>query len=291
MNWRPRRPLHFALLALAALLCAPPAGVWWLTRPQQREAGVPPSGEGLVAKRVEVAWPGGAPLIGWDVAIVDPRAALLVLHGRGSSRGAMGVRGELLARLRCASLLLDLPGHGESMADVVALGAREAEAVAPALAWLRARWPGVPLGALGISMGGAALCLAPRTEPLRFVVLESTYATLPMAIEARIARFLGPLAPALAPLANGTFRWLTGVDPAGVRPLDTIGALGGPLLLLHGRDDLSTPFAQAELLFEAAKGPKELGAFPGAGHEDLLKQSPDVYAKLLRAFLDANLPR
>ncbi len=291
MNWRPRRPLHFALIALAVLMTLPPLGTWWLTRPTSRDVGAPPEGAGLTTQRVELALSDGARVAGWDVAIAAPRAALLVLHGRGSSRGAMRGRGELLARLRCASLLLDLPGHGESAGDVVTLGAREAALVQPALHWLRERWPGAPIGAIGISMGGAALCLAPAPLDVRFVVLESTYATLDQAIEERIARYLGPLAPGLRPLASGAYRFATGCDAASVRPVDTIAQIGCPLLLLHGREDRSTRFAQAQALFAAARAPKELAAIVGADHEDLLKHSPAEYELLLRHFLDAHLTR
>ena len=284
-----RRLLAALALLLLAVVAAPPAGTWWLTRPCRRAIGEGPAE--LAAVDVTVALDDGTRLAGWEIDVERPRAAVLVLHGRGSSRAAMAERARLLKEAACASLLLDLPGHGESEGDVVTLGAREAAVAAAGFARLRERWPGAPRGAIGLSMGGAALCLAAPTLDARFVVLESAYATLDDAIGGRVERFFGPVAPLLVPLAAAAYRASTGIDPAGVRPVDRIGELRAPLLLLHGRLDPSTRFDQAEALFAAAREPKRLVAFEDAGHVDLCKRDPEHYRATLLAFLDEALPR
>jgi len=283
-----RRLLAALALLLLLVVGGPAAGTWWLTRPCRRAIGDGPAD--LAAVDVTVALADGTRLAGWEIDVERPRAAVLVLHGRGSSRAAMTERARLLKEAGCASLLLDLPAQGESEGEVVTLGAREAVVAAAGFARLRERWPAAPCGAIGISMGGAALCLAP---PLHadFVVLESAYATLADAIGERVARFYGPVAPLLEPLAAAAYRAATGIEPAGVRPVDHVGELGAPLLLLHGRADPSTRFEQAEALLSAAREPKRLVAFDDAGHEDLQKQAPELYRATLLAFLDDVLAR
>lgn len=277
-----------ATLFVAVALVAPAAGTRWLTRPCQR-AVARPNASSLPVADVALELGEGARLAGWSVEAATPgapRAAVLVLHGRGSSRQAMVARGRFLREQGCAALLLDLPGHGESGGEQVTLGAREREVATRGIDWLRARWPGAKVGAIGISMGGAALCLA-APLPLDFLVLESTYATLADAIGGRVERFYGPLAPLVQWSSTLAYEWSTGIDPATVRPVDAVATLACPLLILHGRDDPSTHYNQAEALFAAARSPKQFVPFPGASHEDLLKHSPEFWRTTVSAFLTA----
>jgi hypothetical protein len=67
--------------------------------------------------------------------------------------------------------------------------------------------------------------------------------------------------------------------------LAKVGRIEAPVLVIHSRDDEMIPFAMAERLFGAAKEPKKLVAFEGAGHNDLAWRRGADLASALAAFL------
>ena len=297
-----RRAGSIALAGVLALLGLPMALAWVLTLPHRIVVGAPPAD--LRAEEVTLVAPENGPdaaangVRSWFVPageIVgksrELKGALLILHGRGSSRRAMTGRARVLQQAGYASLLLDHPAQGESPGDVVTLGAREAALATAGVAWLQTKLPGTKVGAIGISMGGAALCLADPPPPLAALVLESTYSTLEAAIDGRARRMLGPIGHWLTPIALWTFHHHTGCDPAAMRPVDRIATLAGPLLVLHGGADRSTTPDQGRALFAAAPGPKQFFAFEGADHEDLFAFSNQSWSEQVVPFLDEAMSR
>jgi hypothetical protein len=47
-----------------------------------------------------------------------------------------------------------------------------------------------------------------------------------------------------------------------------LGHLTRPLLIVHGKEDRVVPLAMGEAVYAAARGPREIAIFPGAGHSD-----------------------
>ena len=84
---------------------------------------------------------------------------------------------------------------------------------------------------------------------------ESIAQTLPPAV------FLRPLAFKLA-------GWRTGFDPSSVRPIEAMGRIRVPVLIVHGTDDQVVPIEHSRDLVDAAAGPARLVALPGQGHND-----------------------
>lgn len=62
-----------------------------------------------------------------------------------------------------------------------------------------------------------------------------------------------------------------------------------PILMIHGQRDSYLPVEQAQLLFDAAKEPKELWIVPGAKHNQAVTIQPAEYAQRTAAFFDRNL--
>ena len=80
-----------------------------------------------------------------------------------------------------------------------------------------------------------------------------------------------------------------GVDPARLRPIDVIGNVTQPLLLIAGTDDQYTRLDESRALFARATSPKELWEVHGAGHEDLHDYTPLEYERRVGDFLIAHL--
>lgn len=96
-----------------------------------------------------------------------PRAVLLALHGFNDSRNAWELPAPAFTDAGIAVFAPDQRGFGAAPGRGVWAGAdRMADDVASMLGQLRARYPGVPVHAMGESMGGAVLMtLAARPGP------------------------------------------------------------------------------------------------------------------------------
>jgi uncharacterized protein len=284
-----RRKLFIAALTLAAitLLLSLAAGEA-LTRPARAPVGAPPPG--LAAEPVRIPYGDGQQVSGWFLPGRDGAGAVLLLHGVRGNRLQMLPRARWLQRQGIASLVLDLPSHGESSGDRIGFGRHEAAGAEAGLAWLRRRLPDEKLGAIGVSLGGAALLFARRQPELDALVLESVYPTLGDAVQNRLAMRLGPGAgQALAPLLLAQVPLRLGLGTQQLRPVDAVGDVQAPLLIASGTEDLHTRWPETEALFAAAREPKALWPVPGAAHVDLHGFDPARYEAHVGGWLQARL--
>jgi len=159
-----------------------------------RMALVGPAPEDLQAESVIIPGRAGS-LHGWWIPGDADKASVLLLHGIRADRTAMLGRARLLARHGYSVLLIDLQAHGESPGEAISLGLRESTGVQLAREWIRRKRPGKPIGAIGVSLGGASILLGPSPSGFDAVVLEAVYADARQALQNRMAIRFGPLPP------------------------------------------------------------------------------------------------
>jgi len=277
------------LVAAGVLLCALAAAtavVWAghvLTRAVRVETGAPPPA--LAASRLAFPSASGALLSAWFIR-GEPRAgAVLLLHSVRADKRSMLGRARFLKALGFSVLIVDLQAHGESTGERITFGFREARDVDSALRRLAQLVPGERIGILGASLGAAAAVFAESRSRYSAVVLESLYPTIESAVEDRLRLHLGTLGPWLAPLLLAQFEPRLGVRPEQVRPIERIGDIAAPVLLVHGSDDRHTSLAQARRLYEAVRAPKSLYVVDGAAHVDLHAHAGAEYEARFGAFL------
>jgi alpha-beta hydrolase superfamily lysophospholipase len=244
----------------------------------------------LAAAAVVLESDSGVTLRGWLARGRPGGGAVLLLHGVGSTRLSMVARARFLRAAGYTVLLPDLRAHGESEGGRTTFGAAESRDARAALALLRARAPGERVAVIGVSMGGAASLLGDAPLVVDAMVLESVYPTIDEAVVDRARAWLGPFG---APLAPAFVRWYlpraTGVRASDLRPIDRIGRLTSPVLLLAGTADRYTRIAESRRLFARAPEPKELWEVEGATHEDLHAFAPAEYERRILAFLARHL--
>ena len=226
-----------------------------------------PAAWGLVFEDLAIETTDGERLHGWWVGAGSPPIGhLLLCHGNAGNVGDRVLHARLLSEAGFDVLLFDYRGYGRSSGKPSEEGTyRDARAARAALL----RRPGVE-GArvfyLGESLGGAVALALSLECPPRGLVLQSTFTSV-----REMARLHYPLVPgALIP----------DVYPS----LGRIRELDAPLLVLHGEYDTIVPPAHGRAIFEAARHPKRMHIFPGAGHNDLVPLAGAAYAQVIRSW-------
>lgn len=291
-SWR-RLAVSLLLISvlLVAGLCASVLAVGLrLSSPAPTLLGLPPPGlPGIEAVQIPSA--SGSLLRGWWVAGTRPGGgAVVLMHGVWESRLRMLQRARMLHAHGFAILLFDLQAHGESPGRHITFGRLEALDAAAAVDFVRRSLPGERVGAVGISLGGAAALLGPEPLNVDALVLESVYPDIDAALANRLRAGLGPVAgplftPLLAPVFNLLLPPILGVRPDELRPIDHIEKVAAPLLVASGTADDRTPLSEARALFDRAPEPKRFWAVQGAAHVDLERYDPDQYWRNILPFL------
>ena len=165
-----------ALFVLAASILF----AYLITHPKRRRPGKELELlEGLRHRRVEFHSTDGKRLAGILLeGAPGQETAIVVCHGIGAYKENLLGVGRLLNLQGYPVLLFDFRGHGESEADSVSIGPKEAHDVLGAFRFLEGEgcWR---FGLFGLSMGAAAaVYAAPRVQGLEAVVLDSCPASL-----------------------------------------------------------------------------------------------------------------
>lgn len=255
-------------------------------------AAIPPAPSSLAADNVLIHSASGNSISAWVAKGDKGRGAVLLLHGVGSNRLSMLPRAEFLHKLGFTILALDFRAHGESPGEFTTFGARESLDAAAALEFLKTVAPGERVGVIGVSMGGAAALLGAEPLSVDALVLESVYPTIRDAVRDRLVALSGPLGFASRNLTSpilGLIHRRTGVSESEMQPIQRIGSVHSPILVLAGTADPYTPLKEAKALFARAPSPKTFWQVNGARHEDLYKYLGAEYERRVGDFLTRNL--
>jgi dipeptidyl aminopeptidase/acylaminoacyl peptidase len=249
-------------------------GVSWiyaqrLTRARPSLIGAPPRDFPYAMKSITFTTRDEHTLSGWLVPGEKCERAIVLLHGFGGTRNQMMPRARFFRELGYTALLYDARACGESTGVSVSFGYREREDLIAAVRFLKNRGHR-DIACLGVSQGGATILFAAEElRDVKCVICESVYDEMRHAVDRRMRRYtllpgwLG--ACAMVPFAE--HRLELSIDE--VRPVDYVGKLRCPLLVISGDRDSRTWPEDTLRLFDAAHEPKELWMIEGAEHEDL----------------------
>jgi pimeloyl-ACP methyl ester carboxylesterase len=215
-------------------------------------------------------------------------AAIILLHGAGSSRQSVLPYAAMLARHGYGVLAVDLRGHGASGGKTNRLGWQGNRDVGAALAFLQSRSEVRSIGGLGISMGGEALLGAASEYPAIHAIAadgatrRSTAELLALPSERPLVRSF------TARLMYAAVQLLSRQTPP--RPLLDSMYASRPtrfLLIAAGGNELETAYNR---LFAVVLGGRaDLWVAPSVEHTGAFARYPQEYEQRLIQFFDAAL--
>lgn len=221
----------------------------------------------LVCEDVTLATSDGLQISAWYVPGWRDEGIVLV-HGIHANRTFLMPEATLLAEAGYHLLMIDLRGHGRSQGNELTYGYREARDVQAGVDYLLTVPEVNKVGALGHSLGGAAVAqAAANDERLQAIVVQSSYSRLSQVVEERFDHYaLLPKWP-FAPLIVGLAELRLGLE---IERIDSIRALTTmsprPVLIVHSTDDNLFRPDHAQMLYDAAPEPKSLLLVEGVGH-------------------------
>lgn len=226
---------------------------------------------------LRLSGPGERCLAAWTVwppdAADTSAPAVLVMHGWGANASMMWPVVDPLVRAGFVVLLLDARCHGESDDEDFTSMPRFAEDLAAGLRWLAAQ-PGVDrarLALVGHSVGAAACLLYASSDgtafdgpPVGAVVSLSAFAHPEEVMRRLLAEHRIPY-PVVGAAVLRHVQAVIGTRFDAIAPLHTIRRVRCPVLLVHGRDDATVPFDDAQRLQRAAHDARLLAV--DGGHD------------------------
>ncbi len=226
----------------------------------------------------------GLLLSAWWVHAPADKGTIILAHGSHSDRRSMLDMTQVLYDSGYSSLLLDLSAYGRSEGRVSSLGLQEGDDIATAASFLKEKGES-RVGAFGASLGAVAVIIgAAQTEDIKAVVADSPYADLGMLLE-YWGRGRDVIIPPL-------FRWLVGLDPNEVRPVEAVRRISPrPVMVIGGEGDTNIPASHFKLVYEAANDPKDLWIVPGAPHVGAFAARPEEYISRVTGFFNTHLAR
>lgn len=246
--------MRFSLLLLAVTL----AGCAAVTAPPGPGPAMPALADGSFTARDGMV----LPLRHWG-PLDHPRAVIVALHGMSDYSNAFALPGAAWAAQGILTLAYDQRGFGASPGAGLWAGAGiMRDDLRDAVAAAHARWPGVPVFALGESMGGAVLLTA-LAQPLdvagAILVAPAVWSRADMPLSYRVALFVAAhLMPGLV-LSNSAASHVVTIIPS-----DNIA-----MLRAMGRDPLVQKKTRADMVFgltnlmdEARAAPTRITAAP-----------------------------
>ena len=251
-----------------------------------------PADRGLQYEDAALETADGLTLSGWYIPASN-RAAVVLLHGAGSTRSDVLDHAVALARHGYGVLLFDARGHGRSGGRAMDFGWYGDQDVAAAVSFLQRRADVDPgrIAAVGMSMGGEEAIGAAASQPaIRAVVAEGATNRVSADWDF-LSQVYGPRGWVQQQINGLTFAVtdvLTDASPPIALRAAAAVAAPRPVLLIAGGGIADE--ANAANYIQRGNANVQVWHVPGTGHTRALFTQPDEWQRRVTAFLDGALP-
>jgi alpha-beta hydrolase superfamily lysophospholipase len=256
-----------------------------------READASFAINGARREDFDVRAPDGAPLRGWKVRPKSPSGSWVILfHGVADNRVGVIAQSEFLLRAGYGIVMMDARSHGMSGGPIATYGWLERNDTRAVVDALESSEHPEHVFALGESMGAGIVLQSAAADPrIEAVVAEASFANLREATYdyagLRKYPWLGKTL-----FAPGTWTLLyrdeklAGFPVAEISPVKAVAARAFPVLLICDERDQALPCRHSEMIYAAARGPRELWIVPGAFHTAALGFQPEEFRRRVLSF-------
>lgn len=298
-----KRSARIILGILVSVLVLAAVGLLWKTRQEaydllhapletRKLPEETPADYNLEFEDVTVANPDGMKLAGWFVPS-ENGAVVIMQHGYKSTRRELLNEAEMLHRHGYGALITSVRAHDYSEGEFISLGVYEMDDMQAWYDYLLSRDDIDPekIGILGNSFGGMlSIQYASQNEAIKAVVAQSAFSSMPDTVATSVKHFTGlpefPFVPLIvfwAEMDNGikmeeidTTKWIPLISPR-------------PVFLMQGGEDTVISPESGQILYDAAKEPKELWFDPALGHVEFDKDRAAEFEARVLAFFDKYL--
>ncbi|WP_404819572.1 alpha/beta hydrolase [Levilactobacillus mulengensis] len=217
------------------------------------------------------------------------KKTVVLVHGFGSDKEAMGGYVAMFHKLGYNTLIPDTRGQGQSQGKVISYGYYESKDY---LKWVnqviakQGQQSQVVL--FGVSMGGATTMMTSGLKTpsqLKAYIEDCGYTDAQAEITYQAKQMYNiPYWP-LVPMTSTVARIKAGFHFKDANALAAVKRNHKPMLFIHGGADTFVPTRMVYQVYRADAGPKELLVVPGAKHAAALSHAPALYTKTVKAYL------
>lgn len=214
---------------------------------------------------------------------------VVLVHGFGSNKEAMGGYAALFHQMGYNTLIPDTRGQGQSQGKVISYGHYESKDY---LKWVdqviakQGKQSQVVL--FGVSMGGATTMMTSGLKTpsqLKAYIEDCGYTDAESEITYQAKQMYNlPYWP-LVPLTSAVAKVKAGFYFKDANALAAVKKNHKPMLFIHGGADTFVPTRMVYQVYRADNGPKQLVVVPGAKHAAALSHNPTLYEQKVKAFL------
>jgi len=218
----------------------------------------------------------------------QPRAIMILMHGIGGGKEHFYPLAKSLSEQGIACIVYDARAHGESQGEHITYGYYEKHDVSDIVKIAKTKFPELPIGVWGNSMGGAVALQALEIESaIDFGVIESTFTNLTDIVSDYQKRYtLGIRLRWISDYALERAGEIAQFDPRKVSPLASTKNIKQPIFIAHGTADPNIPFEYGKQLSENLKN-KDKVFYPveGANHYNLSEVGGKAYYTAIGRFI------
>ncbi len=279
-----KKILIYAVLIIVFVLIIAIYGILISVLPRRHITDIKPSDLGLKYENITLITSDNIKLEGWFIPNNKTRNAIIVCHGYPFDKGNVLSFASFLHK-DYNLLFFDFRAMGKSEGKYTTVGYMEVEDLKSAINYLKNR--GIKnIGAIGFSLGGATILMT-KSNDIKAIVADSSYANLDLMIDALYRQFFFLKYP-FTFITRLLAKLVLKIDTSNISPEKAIKEIKIPILLIHGGKDSQIPVENSYLLNKA--NPKtELWIVEEADHGGAHYYRKEEYEKKVLDFFDKNL--